>query len=90
MVDLDGLREYMKTQAEADRNLKWVQVEGVDIEDALRQAAIELGLPVKKLDYEIRVNGSKGTLGFGKRIQLLLHIHPMKRKKNPPKRKRIL
>ncbi len=72
MVDLDGLREYMKTQAEADRNLKWVQVEGVDIEDALRQAAIELGLPVKKLDYEIRVNGSKGTLGFGKKNTIII------------------
>ena len=72
MVDLDGLREYMKTQAEADRNLKWVQVEGVDIEDALRQAAIELGLPVKKLDYEIRVNGSKGTLGFGKKKTVIV------------------
>lgn len=62
MVDLDGLREYMRTQAETDRNMKWVQVEGVDIEDALRQAAIELGLPVRKLDYEIRENGSKGAL----------------------------
>lgn len=72
MVDLDGLREYMKTQAEADRSLKWVQVEGVDIEDALRQAAIELGLPVKKLDYEIRVNGSKGTLGFGKKKTVIV------------------
>lgn len=72
MVDLDGLREYMKTQAEADRSLKWVQVEGVDIEDALRQAAIELGLPVKKLDYEIRVNGSKGTLGFGKKKTVII------------------
>lgn len=65
MVDLDGLREYMRTQAETDRNMKWVQVEGVDIEDALRQAAIELGLPVRKLDYEIRENGSKGAFGFG-------------------------
>ncbi len=67
MVDLDRLREYMRTQAEKDRSLKWVQVEGTDLEDALRQAAIELGLPVKKLDYEIRVNGSKGTFGFGRK-----------------------
>ncbi len=64
MVDITELREYMKTQAESDRNMKWVQVEGEDIEDALRQAAIELGLPVKKLDYEIRESGRKGKLGL--------------------------
>ncbi len=64
MVDLNELREYMKTQAESDRTVKWVQVEGVDLEDALRQAAIELGLPVKKLDYEIRESGRKGKLGL--------------------------
>ncbi len=64
MVDLTELRNYMKAQAESDRNMKWVQVEGVDIEDALRQAAIELGLPVKKLDYEIRESGRKGKLGL--------------------------
>lgn len=67
MVDLKELRDYMKNSADSDRSMKWVQVEGIDIEDALRQAAIELGLPVKKLDYEVRENGSAGPFGLGKK-----------------------
>ncbi len=66
MVNINSIREYMRTQAEEDRKRKWIQVEGVDLDDALRQAAIELGLSVKKLEYEIRNPGKKGSFGFGK------------------------
>lgn len=55
----------MRAQAEEDRKSRWVQVEGEDLDDALRQAAIELALPVKKIEYEIRDPGKKGTLGMG-------------------------
>ncbi len=72
MVDLVKLRDYMRTQAEEDRKTKWVQVVGSDIEDALHQAAIELGIPVKKIEYEVRDPGSKGTFGFGKRECILV------------------
>lgn len=67
MVDLKELRDYMKISADSDRSMKWVQVEGTDIEDALRQAAIELGLTVKQLDYEVRENGSSGPFGLRKK-----------------------
>ena len=66
MVNIDNIRDYMRLQAEEDRKRKWIQVEGEDLDDALRQAAIELGLSVKKLEYEIRDPGKKGTFGFGK------------------------
>jgi uncharacterized protein len=66
MVELNEIREYMRLQAEDDRNRRWVQTEGENIEDALRQAAIELGVPVKKLEYEVRDPGKKGVLGIGK------------------------
>jgi len=66
MVKIDNIRDYMRLQAEEDRKRKWIQVEGEDLDDALRQAAIELGLPVKKLEYEIRDPGKKGAFGVGK------------------------
>ncbi len=66
MVKIDNIRDYMRLQAEEDRKRKWIQVEGEDLDDALRQAAIELGLPVKKLEYEIRDPGKKGAFGLGK------------------------
>ena len=66
MVNIDSIREYMRSQADEDRKRKWIQVEGEDLDDALRQAAIELGLSVKKLEYEIRDPGKKGSFGFGK------------------------
>ncbi len=67
MVELVKLREFMKAQAEEDRKRKWVQVEGENLDDALRQAAIELSLPIKKIEYEIRDPGKKGSFGVGKR-----------------------
>jgi hypothetical protein len=67
VVELARLREFMRAQAEEDRKSKWVQVEGEDLDDALRQAAIELSLPIKKIEYEIRDPGKKGTLGIGRK-----------------------
>ena len=67
MVKIGSIREYMRSQAEEDRNQKWIQVEGENLDDALRQAAIELGLSVKKLEYEIRDPGKKGSFGMGMR-----------------------
>lgn len=76
MVELKSIRDYMKNQAEEDRKRRWVQTEGVDLEDALRQAAIELGVPVKKLEYEIRDPGKKGMLGVGK-SRCVIVAYPM-------------
>jgi len=72
MVSLPQLREYMKRQAEADREKKSVQVTGVTIEEALEQASIELGVPVRKIEYEVLEKGSKGTFGLGKKDFLLI------------------
>ncbi len=67
MVNIGNIRDYMRSQAEEDRIKKWIQVEGVDLDDALRQAAIEVGVSVKKLEYEIRDPGKKGSFGLGMR-----------------------
>ncbi len=74
MVELGHLREFMHKQAEEDRNRKWVQVEGDDLDDALRQAAIELSLEVRDIEYEVRDLGRKGTFGFGKKnVQIVAY-----------------
>ncbi len=71
MVTVDQLRGYMRRRADADRSKKTVEVSGSSIEEALGQASIELGLPVKELDYEVLVQGSKGAFGMGKKEWVL-------------------
>jgi uncharacterized protein (DUF342 family) len=65
MVKLDQLRKYMKTLYEQDMSNKSIHARGKTLDDALREAAIQLGLPVKKLEYEIIRRGSKKVMGLG-------------------------
>jgi uncharacterized protein (DUF342 family) len=67
MIDLEGLREYMRRQSEEDRKNRTVQLEAASIEEGLRQASIELGVPVALLAYEVIARGTTGTLGMGRR-----------------------
>ena len=67
MVHLNQIRDYMTRQAEEDGKKGSVQIEGESIDDALSQAAVELGLPVKKLQYEILDKGDRGIFGVGKK-----------------------
>ena len=75
MVSLTDLQAYMKTQLEADRARKEVRSEGATQEEALRQGAMELGLPVRKVEYEVLTVGSAGFLGQGKKAWVLL-VYP--------------
>ncbi len=72
MVTLARLREYMRTQAAEDKSRRSVNVSGPTIEEALNQASIELGLPVKDIEYEVLEAGSRGTLGIGKKDCILI------------------
>ena len=72
MVELSRIREYMRSQAEEDKTRKSVNVSGSSLEDALAQASIELGLPVKDIEYEILEPGSRGTFGVGKKDCILI------------------
>ncbi len=80
MVQLSELREFMRKQAEDDRSRKTVQVSGSTIDEALEQAAIELSVPVKKLEYEILEQPSPGFLGYGKKACLLIAYEIIKEK----------
>ncbi len=72
MVDFAQIQEYMRQRLKNDRDQRYVNVSGKDLEDALHQAAIELSLPIKKIEYEVLDAGSKGMLGMGKKPCLIL------------------
>ncbi len=67
MISADELRQYMASQLAEDRKHKSIRARGATLEEALAQAAVELGLPLKSLDYELVQRGSRGTMGVGRR-----------------------
>jgi uncharacterized protein (DUF342 family) len=72
MITLESIREYMRDQLEADRTMQAVKASGASVEEALENAALELGIPVKRLEYEIVEPGSKGLLGVGRKDWTIL------------------
>jgi len=74
MINQEQFQEIMRTLSENDRNRKSVEVSGKSIEEALGQAAIELGVPVRRLEYELLERGKKGFIGIGhKNFSLLAY-----------------
>lgn len=81
MIDLPALREYMQGRLEEDRRTRSLRTQGGSIEEALRQASMELGIPVKKLEYEILERGNKGLLGIGKSPWVILAYEAAKKER---------
>jgi len=79
MVSLDQIQAYVRDRIEEDKEKRFVNVSGSSLQDALEQASIELGIPVKKIDYEVLERGSRGVLGMGKKPFLLL-AYPAQKK----------
>ena len=73
MVTFDQVQAFMKAQAAEDKTSKHVQASGATLEESLQQASIELGLALKKMEYEVLEKGAKGTFGFGKKPGSLSH-----------------
>jgi uncharacterized protein len=67
-ITLEQLQEYMRKQSEEDRKIRSITVEGESVTAALAKASIELGIPVRSLDYEVVTPGSAGTFGVGRRM----------------------
>ncbi len=80
MVSVDQLREFMRKQAEADRDRHTLKVSGRTLEEALSQASIELGIPIKRLEYEVVQEGSAGALGVGRKDWNLVVYETAKKK----------
>lgn len=72
MVTMEQLQAFMRKAAEDDKAKKYVNVSGETLEEALREASVELGIPVKRIEYEVLERGARGVLGVGKRPYLLV------------------
>jgi uncharacterized protein len=67
MPEISQIREYMKKQLETDKSIRRIPVSAPTIEEALKEASVELGAPVKRLEYEVEDSGSPGAFGLGQR-----------------------
>lgn len=72
MVTMEQLQAFMRKAATDDSEKKYVNVSGASLEEALREASVELGLPIKKIEYEVLEKGSRGMMGVGKRPFLIV------------------
>ena len=74
MVSLDDFRRRMRLEIEKTRRMKNIQVSGKNLDDALKQASLELGLPIRMIEYEILDKGLFGFLGFkGKPFRIVAY-----------------
>ncbi len=86
MLDIHQFRQHMESLYEADMANKTVELWGKNLDSILKQASVELQVPVNGLSYEVLVRGTSGILSlFFKRGWCLL-VYPSadytKRKKN--------
>lgn len=63
MIDLDKLREIMADELEVAQYQKSIEITSKTVEDALKQASVELSIPISHLEYEVKSKGSKGIIG---------------------------
>jgi hypothetical protein len=63
----EGIAELMRRYLEEDGAKKSLVVEARSLEEALSDAAVQLGVPLKRLEYEVVEQGSPGLLGAGRR-----------------------
>ncbi len=72
MVTLEQLKDFMRQKAEEDRNIRSVSVTGTSLGEALASAALELAIPVKRVEFDIIQKGSPGVLGMGRKPWTIL------------------
>lgn len=65
MINLAELKDRIKPQLEVDRIAPFVEATGSSLEEAVLEAATLLGLPVRRVEYEVAERGSAGFLGKG-------------------------
>ncbi|MDR1229791.1 MAG: FapA family protein [Spirochaetaceae bacterium] len=65
MVDFAELRNRIKPLLESDRFIQFAEASGGSLNDAVLEAAALLGLPVRRIVYEVVERGTAGFLGKG-------------------------
>jgi uncharacterized protein len=74
MINLEDFRDRMSLLSEEDRERNSIQVSGDTLEDALQQAALELGVEPRFLDYEILDKGKRNLIGKNKPCLLIAYV----------------
>ncbi len=79
MVDLEQIREAMAQQLEEDRSRVFVESAADTLDEALADAAIQLGVAIRDIDYEILQRGTSGFFALTKRNWLIRAYETRKR-----------
>jgi uncharacterized protein (DUF342 family) len=67
MVDFVELQQIVKEQLERDKTVHAIETTGDTLEQAVRDAATLLDIPVRRLEYEVAERGFPGFFGAGKK-----------------------
>ncbi len=67
MVGLEKIREAMAQRLEEDQSRAFVEVTGDTLDEALSNAAIQLNIPIKDIDYEVLQRGTSSFLSMNKK-----------------------
>lgn len=62
MVTLEQIQKKMQNLHEIDSSRFFVETEGIDLDEALQNAAVQLGVKVAHVDYEVLQKGAHGLL----------------------------
>ncbi|MDX9958274.1 MAG: FapA family protein [Spirochaetia bacterium] len=66
-IGLDAVRELMRRYLDEDGDKRSVEAEGNTLEDALKNASVQLDCPVSSLEYEVIEKGGTGFMGVGRK-----------------------
>jgi uncharacterized protein (DUF342 family) len=64
---LGQVRDLMRRYLEQDGGRQMLELEGDSVEEILKDASIQLSVPLKRLEYQVLEEGNPGILGVGKR-----------------------
>lgn len=80
-IGFDAVRELMRRYLDEDGDKRSVTAEGATIEEALKNAAVQLDCPVIRLEYDILEKGAPGIMGLGsKRWKISAYEAAVKKK----------
>lgn len=67
-LGIGEIAELMRRYLEEDGSKKSIVVEAPSVDEALADAAVQLGLSVRRLEYELLEKGNPGILGVGRKL----------------------
>jgi len=66
-IGLGRVRELMARYLEQDGGRQTLELEGASVEEVLKNASIQLSVPVKRLEYSVIEEGNPGIMGVGRK-----------------------